>query len=190
MCSRCVWCCCRFVNHVDFHPSGNCIAAGGTDSTVKLWDVRMNRLLQHYQGKSTAYKSWTFLCIDASCSEVQGFSPSAAAFPKRHWVRPASRSLSSPDVMLCFVFSSRANPEAVPCCRWAWILPVMPFGSYSWLLRRWCAIKRMWPLPLSKPVGGIRVVFQQFRMLGSFIRKLGKVNKKGKSKSINCNSIL
>ena len=41
----------RFVNHVDFHPSGTCIAAAGTDNTVKVWDVRMNRLLQHYQGK-------------------------------------------------------------------------------------------------------------------------------------------
>lgn len=62
----------RFVNHVEFHPSGNCVAAGGTDSTVKLWDVRMNRLLQHYQGKSRAYKSSAFPCIDANCSEVQG----------------------------------------------------------------------------------------------------------------------
>lgn len=61
----------RFVNHVDFHPSGNCIAAGGTDSTVKLWDVRMNRLLQHYQGKSTAYKN--FPCVGVNCSEPQGW---------------------------------------------------------------------------------------------------------------------
>ena len=82
----------RYVNSVEFHPSGTCIAAGGTDSTVKVcvcvssilenwvqvninhpvwqvlhrstfgendrslifsfqvWDIRMNKLLQHYQG--------------------------------------------------------------------------------------------------------------------------------------------
>ena len=27
---------CRLVNHVEFHPSGTCIAAGGTDNTVKV----------------------------------------------------------------------------------------------------------------------------------------------------------
>ena len=35
---------------MEFHPNGTCIAAGGTDSTVKVWDIRMNKLLQHYQG--------------------------------------------------------------------------------------------------------------------------------------------
>ena len=40
-----------YVNHVEFHPSGTCIAAASTDSTVKVWDVRMNKLLQHYTGK-------------------------------------------------------------------------------------------------------------------------------------------
>ena len=39
-----------FVNHVEFHPSGTCIASAGTDSTVKVWDIRMNKLLQHYTG--------------------------------------------------------------------------------------------------------------------------------------------
>ena len=42
---------CRFVNHVEFHPSGTCIASAGTDSTVKVWDIRMNKLLQHYTGR-------------------------------------------------------------------------------------------------------------------------------------------
>jgi centriolar protein POC1 len=40
-----------FVNHVAFHPSGTCIAAASTDSTVKVWDIRMNKLLQHYTGE-------------------------------------------------------------------------------------------------------------------------------------------
>lgn len=38
-----------FVTYVDFHPSGTCIAAAGMDNTVKVWDVRTHRLLQHYQ---------------------------------------------------------------------------------------------------------------------------------------------
>ena len=42
----------RFVNHVEFHPSGTCIASAGTDSTVKVWDIRTNKLLQHYTGKN------------------------------------------------------------------------------------------------------------------------------------------
>lgn len=40
---------CRFVTYVDFHPSGTCIAAAGMDNTVKVWDARTHRLLQHYQ---------------------------------------------------------------------------------------------------------------------------------------------
>lgn len=39
-----------YANHVDFHPSGTCIAAASTDSSVKLWDIRTNKMLQHYQG--------------------------------------------------------------------------------------------------------------------------------------------
>ena len=38
------------MNDVQFHPSGTCIAAASTDSSVKVWDVRMNKLLQHYTG--------------------------------------------------------------------------------------------------------------------------------------------
>ena len=41
-----------FVTYVDFHPSGTCIAAAGMDNTVKVWDVRTHRLLQHYQCES------------------------------------------------------------------------------------------------------------------------------------------
>lgn len=42
-------CLSSFVTYVDFHPSGTCIAAAGMDNTVKVWDVRTHRLLQHYQ---------------------------------------------------------------------------------------------------------------------------------------------
>jgi len=45
----------RFVNDVEFHPSGTCIASAGTDSTVKVWDIRMNKLLQHYTGNLYTY---------------------------------------------------------------------------------------------------------------------------------------
>lgn len=46
-----------FVNQVEFHPSGTCIAAASTDSTVKVWDIRTNKLLQHYQGESIGINS-------------------------------------------------------------------------------------------------------------------------------------
>ncbi|XP_030874467.1 POC1 centriolar protein homolog B, partial [Leptonychotes weddellii] len=38
-----------FANFVDFNPNGTCIASAGSDHTVKIWDVRVNKLLQHYQ---------------------------------------------------------------------------------------------------------------------------------------------
>lgn len=44
----------RYVNYADFHPSGTCIAAAGTDNTVKVWDIRTHKLLQHYQGERRA----------------------------------------------------------------------------------------------------------------------------------------
>lgn len=40
----------RFANFVDFNPNGTCIASAGSDHTVKIWDIRVNKLLQHYQG--------------------------------------------------------------------------------------------------------------------------------------------
>lgn len=43
---------------MDFHPSGTCIAAGGMDNTVKLWDVRTHRLLQHYQRECLRAAAW------------------------------------------------------------------------------------------------------------------------------------
>ena len=37
------------VNAVKFHPDGTCIASGGADNVVQLWDVRSKKLVQHYQ---------------------------------------------------------------------------------------------------------------------------------------------
>ena len=50
------------MNHVDFHPSGTCIASASTDGSIKLWDIRMNKILQHHAG--------TALCV---CANVLAF---------------------------------------------------------------------------------------------------------------------
>lgn len=36
------------------------MAAGNSDSTVKLWDLRMNKLLQHYQAHGSTVNSVSF----------------------------------------------------------------------------------------------------------------------------------
>lgn len=43
----------RSATSVDFDSSGTCIASSGSDGSLKIWDLRTNRLIQHYQGKST-----------------------------------------------------------------------------------------------------------------------------------------
>lgn len=70
----------RMVNSVAFHPDGNCVAAGTADhlikvgpiwgrrrscewgvlSRVQVWDLRVNKLLQHYTAHSGAVNSVTF----------------------------------------------------------------------------------------------------------------------------------
>lgn len=42
-------------SYVDFHPSGTFIAAASTDNSVKVWDIRYYKMIQHYQG-TDAYK--------------------------------------------------------------------------------------------------------------------------------------
>ena len=36
------------VTHVAWHPAGVVFAAAAADATVRLWDIRTNKLLQHY----------------------------------------------------------------------------------------------------------------------------------------------
>ena len=48
------------MNSVMFHPSGSCIAAGNSDSTIKIWDIRINKLLQHYQTHTDEVNSVCF----------------------------------------------------------------------------------------------------------------------------------
>lgn len=203
----------RFVNHVDFHPSGTCIAAAGTDNTVKVWDVRMNRLLQHYQGKLRYQKNRTFPCFDMNCSEVRGLFLHLLPFPEGHWIRSAGRShfFTKHHALLCVssktdshilvkntsVLISPPLPtikkqkmlELSHVAGRAQVLSAMPLGSFSLLLRKLYAVKRMWPLPPNKPIGGIRC-FPAKQKVKFFMRKLGRVNKRGKLKSTNCNSIL
>lgn len=36
------------VNSVRFHPDGTCVASASSDRSIKIFDLRSNRLLQHY----------------------------------------------------------------------------------------------------------------------------------------------
>jgi len=58
-----VFVCGSYVNCVAFHPSGTCIAAASTDSTVKVWDIRSNKLLQHYTGTTTTLRVQNVHCV-------------------------------------------------------------------------------------------------------------------------------
>jgi len=48
------------VNSVAFHPGSTFIAAGCTDSTVKIWDIRTNKLIQHYTSHTQSINSVAF----------------------------------------------------------------------------------------------------------------------------------
>lgn len=48
------------INSVRFHPDGSCIASGATDKTIKIWDARSQRLLQHYDAHTKAVNSINF----------------------------------------------------------------------------------------------------------------------------------
>ena len=35
-----------------FHPDGTCVASGSQDKSIKIWDIRSQRLIQHYDAHS------------------------------------------------------------------------------------------------------------------------------------------
>lgn len=47
----------RSAMSVDFDSSGTCVASAGSDGSLKIWDLRTNRLIQHYHGKLTFFKN-------------------------------------------------------------------------------------------------------------------------------------
>ena len=78
--------CFRYVNHVDFHPSGTCIASASTDGSIKLWDIRMNKILQHHAGTAVLicvrvcrfvdfFYLLAFQCFVASCERAFSLNP-------------------------------------------------------------------------------------------------------------------
>lgn len=50
----------RAVNSVTFHPDGTSLASASADQTIKVWDLRTNRLLQHYPAHTAAVTSFSF----------------------------------------------------------------------------------------------------------------------------------
>ena len=43
-----------------FHPDGTCIASGSSDRSIKIWDIRSQRLLQHYDAHQDGVNSVAF----------------------------------------------------------------------------------------------------------------------------------
>jgi centriolar protein POC1 len=43
-----------------FSPDATCIAGGAADGTIKLWDTRSNKLIQHYNAHNSAINRITF----------------------------------------------------------------------------------------------------------------------------------
>lgn len=92
----------RFANFVDFNPSGTCIASAGSNHTVKLWDIRMKKLLQHYQGKNNVvciFFRMEFFAMKCDLCRLYNFFP--------YWGKCANRSC------WCFVSNllKSSNPK-------------------------------------------------------------------------------
>lgn len=43
-----------------FHPDGTCIASGSSDTSIKIWDIRSERLIQHYDAANEGVTSIAF----------------------------------------------------------------------------------------------------------------------------------
>ena len=48
------------INAVRFHPDGTCIASASADKTIKVWDIRSQRLIQHYDAHADGVTSLSF----------------------------------------------------------------------------------------------------------------------------------
>jgi WD40 repeat protein len=48
------------INSVKFHPDGTCIASGSSDNSIKIWDIRSLRLLQHYDAHQDSVSQVAF----------------------------------------------------------------------------------------------------------------------------------
>ena len=118
----CFTCLVSYVNHVAFHPSGTCIAAASTDSTVKVWDIRTNKLLQHYTGFTYSFANLFFccylllptVCLSVCLWMVYDGAWTGTSLPRRQphpilWCcTPSSSSMiSQPELSHCTLLSSQ-----------------------------------------------------------------------------------
>lgn len=48
------------ITNVAFHPDGTCVASCSADQTIKIFDLRSNQLLQHYNAHNDVVHSIDF----------------------------------------------------------------------------------------------------------------------------------
>ena len=70
-----------------FLLAGTCIATGGTDGAIKVWDLRSNRLIQYYEAHDGAvtdlsfHPSGNFLLSSSMDSTLKARAGTASAHP-------------------------------------------------------------------------------------------------------------
>lgn len=59
------------ITSVKFNPESNCISSTGSEGTIKIWDIRSKKILQHYNAHSDTVNEISFhpsgfYCLSAS----------------------------------------------------------------------------------------------------------------------------
>lgn len=105
---------------VDFNSSGTCVASAGGDSSLKIWDLRTNKLIQHYQGVNTSelqkkpVKDKLSMCCLVFLWRCESEPSDPVLFPHQSTVQP-----------------STASPSTRPTTTWSAAQATAPWRSWT-----------------------------------------------------------